>query len=264
MLLAGGDGAVAGGLRTAFADDTVIAAGQALTEPAAFAAVEAAVPDVVAVVPDWSLTGMAAVQEVWWLARAADAADAPLVLLSTAEVLDPDPRQGPRDEFAPARPVTGAGQRAFAAETLVARTTRNGVVVRTGPLDVGAGALGDLVATPGGVQGGGGAVVTPVALVDVAPIVRHLAAGRRPGVYHVAGPQMTLAESARRLGVPAPAFGSRPVPAPLATLLGSFLDIRMPAAWPPAGAAGVPDDEGADDGGPTGRTVAGADHVVER
>ena len=235
LLLASGDTALAEGMTGAFADDRVAHRDDLATlgEPAAFAAVDAVVPTAVVVAPDWTRDTMNEVRGCWWFAGAAAAAGVPTVLVSTAEVFDAADRR-PRDEFAVPDPSTAAGRRAFAAEQIVQRTTARAVIVRVGPTDVGACRLERLLGGTGvvGESRGAAAAVTPVAAEDLGRVVRALAVGRRPGIFHVAGDDVTLADAADRLGVPAPPGGYGSAPPPLATVLCAMLAIPAPAAWP--------------------------------
>lgn len=255
LLLASGDHALARGVAECLAVDEVVTLGTSdpaggaedtaaswggvtgvdlggLTEPGAFAVVDRLAPRAVVLVPDWTRDGTDQIRGCWWLARAADLAGATTVLVSCAEVFDAaDPR--PRDEFAVASPQTPVGERAFAAEQVVQRSASTAVVVRVGPTDVGDRAFGRmLVGSGGGAPASDDAVVTPVAAAELGRVLRALTAGRRPGIFHVAGDGVTVADAAARLGIGRPPGGFRSVPPPLASVLCPMLDIAPPAAWP--------------------------------
>lgn len=234
VLLASGDRDAAEAMRRAFPADAVTAVELAsLTEPAAFDAVARLRPRALVCVPDFGRADLAEVQGCWWLARAGDQAGLAVVVVSTAEVFDGGDRR-PRTEFDRPGPTSPRGWSALAAEQVLAESTSLGVVVRTGPLDVGARSIERLLAEPAGVVGGGAAQVTAVAATDVGVLVRELAVGRRPGVFHAAGEPVSLADLSARLGVAVPTLGSVVPPPPLEAAKPPMVGATPVSAWPEA------------------------------
>ena len=232
VLFAAGDEQTMEALRPAFGHDRAEVGDLAvLTEPAAFQWVHDVRPDAVVIVPDWTRTDNEELRGCWWLARAADLARTPLLLLSTAAVFAHEDRT-PRTEFDTPAPTEPVGRYARAAELLVERTAHASVIVRTGPLDVGMASLPRLLASAGGVAGGAGQLISPVSSNDIAPLLRELAVGRRFGTWHLAGEALSLAECASRLGLPAPDVGGAPVPTPLRGHMMALSGGAPLDAWP--------------------------------
>lgn len=235
VLVASGDRDVADGLLPAFADDQIESVDLAgLCEPAAFATVDRYRPAAVVLTPDWARAGASEMDEVrgcWWLARAADLAGVPVTLLSTAAVFDGSDRR-PRSEFDAPAPNSAAGRLAHAAEQLLERTTTNLVVVRVGPLDVGALSLARLLGARGGILGGGGAEITPARIADVGPALRALSVGGRFGVWHLAGRRVSVATCAEALELPVPTPGGTPMPVPLVGQMTAMCGASLAIGWP--------------------------------
>jgi dTDP-4-dehydrorhamnose reductase len=211
VLLTGAGGQLATDLLAVCADDRVTALGHAELDVSDEAAVVAAVrdhaPEVVVNAAAWTdVDGCEADPDrahavnalgPWWLARACREAGAVLVHVSTDYVFDGDaPRDGageprPWTETDPTVPRSVYGTTKLAGEQLVARTLPEHVIVRTAWL-AGAGG-GNFVRTMlrVGRERGAATVVddqvgSPTFTADLAPALRHLAAARRFGTYHLA------------------------------------------------------------------------------
>lgn len=235
LLLAIGDAAVAEAMRPAFAADQISSVQLAsLSEPAAFAALADVRPRAVVCVPRWDRADLDEVRGCWWLGRASALAEIPLVLVSTADIFDGADRRA-RTEFDRPDPIGPRGRAAAAVEQVLADSSRLGVVVRAGPLDVGSCAVARLLGDPAGVVGGGRTCVTPVAAADVGVLVREVAVGGRAGVFHAAGDAVSLAALAEGLGIAPPRVGSTVAPPPLAAVKPPMVGATPIAAWTGAG-----------------------------
>lgn len=231
VLLASGDGELADELSASFNEDRVVSVELAgLSEPDAFQRTADIEPDAVILVPDWTGDEADQLRGSWWLARAADTAHVPVIVVSTAAVFDTRERRA-RTEFDVAEPDTAAGRSARAVEQLIERTTRRCVIVRVGPLDVGTRTLHSLIAARDGVVGGGSLQTTPVRVRDVGPVLRHLAVGRRYGVWHVGAGALSIADCARALGLVEPPTGDARVPVPLETQMMHVSGMPAVDAW---------------------------------
>ena len=245
VVVAGSDADVTREILPAFADDDVTNVDlRHSTEPSAFATVDRVAPAAVVLVPEWRDDRTRGEEDAdlggcWWWARAAALAEIPVGLVSTAAVFGvaaPESLVAAAgwSEFDRPDPCTSAGRAAHAAEQLLRRTGGEDIVVRTGPLDVGATGLPSLLTRPEGVIGGAEVVVTPLSVAALGIALRRLLVGRRRGTFHVVGDALPLRTCAERLGLPQPKGGDIPAPPALASRMRALVDLGDPAPWPPS------------------------------